>query len=173
MPAPDDEDTVINTTCEFASGELKFEGQLFKFPDGLKFDIEAKWLDINLLNVSIDADFNLIGECARCLKECKLEISNRLEYLYYVSESDSYIDDDEIYLPVEVEYFGRTLDIMPQIIESIYTLIPIKILCKEDCAGLCPNCGADLNEVKCSCSENNYDPRFEELRNFKDLSNQE
>ena len=117
--------------------------------------------------MSIDAEFDLIGQCARCLKDCEIEISDRLEYLYYTSDGESFIDDDDVYLPVEVEYFGRTLDIMPQITESIYTLIPVKILCKEDCAGLCPNCGADLNEGKCSCSGNNFDPRFEALRSFK------
>ncbi|MBQ7217580.1 MAG: DUF177 domain-containing protein, partial [Synergistaceae bacterium] len=75
------------------------------------------------------------------------------------------IEDDE-YMPVEIEHFGRVLDVMPQIEESIYTLIPTKILCREDCKGLCPNCGADLNYGECSCRNENIDPRLEALRNF-------
>ena len=83
----------------------------------------------------------------------------------YCSQDPQTIEDDE-YMPVEIEHFGRVLDVMPQIEESIYTLIPTKILCREDCKGLCPNCGADLNEGECSCKNVNVDPRLEALRNF-------
>ena len=83
----------------------------------------------------------------------------------YCSQDPQTIEDDE-YMPVEVQHFGRVLDIMPQIEESIYTLIPTKILCREDCRGLCPNCGADLNEGECSCKNEDIDPRLEALRNF-------
>ena len=165
MPPIGDTETFIDASCEFSAGDLTFEGQLFKFPDGLSFDVLAHWLDSDLLNVNISAGFKLIGQCARCLKDCELEISDELEYLYYTG-GDGAIEDDDLYLPVEIEHFGRNLDIMPQIIESIFTLIPMKILCKEDCAGLCPECGADLNEVTCNCSKKNIDPRLEELRNF-------
>ena len=69
-------------------------------------------------------------------------------------------------MPVEVGFFGRVIDIMPQIQESVYALIPTKVLCKEDCKGLCPNCGMNLNEGSCSCQNENVDPRLEALRNF-------
>ena len=79
---------------------------------------------------------------------------------------DEFGDSYDEYMPVEVEFFARVLDIMPQIRESVYTLLPTKILCKEDCAGLCPECGADLNLGKCSCVKQIADPRLESLRNF-------
>jgi uncharacterized protein len=86
-------------------------------------------------------------------------------YLYY-SHSAEGLDELDDYMPVEVNNFGHVLDVMPQIQESIYTLLPTKILCRDDCKGLCPECGADLNEGTCSCKNENIDPRLEALKNF-------
>ncbi|MGH9442168.1 MAG: YceD family protein [Thermoanaerobaculia bacterium] len=51
--------------------------------------------------------------------------------------------------------------------EQILIAIPMKPLCREDCRGLCPNCGTDLNVGTCACSEKAVDPRLEVLKNFK------
>ena len=92
-------------------------------------------------------------------------------YLYYLrSAADGYEEIEEFadYMPVDVEYFGRVLDIMPQVEESIFSLLPTKVLCREDCKGLCPSCGKDLNEGECDCSkDNNIDPRLSALSDFK------
>ena len=45
-----------------------------------------------------------------------------------------------------------------------------KDLCKEDCKGLCPKCGCDLNEKECSCTTKEIDPRWAVLKNFKPKS---
>ncbi len=109
------------------------------------------------------------------MDKTEFEINDELNYIYSSSESgffDSDSDDENNIMPVELEYFGRNLDIMPQISETIFTLLPMRILCKEDCAGLCPNCGKNLNYGECSCKiedENfnlNSNPNFEALRNF-------
>ena len=144
---------------------LKFEGQEFGFPEGFHAEVSARWLESEaLLLAGISVSAVVEAECARCLKAVSLEISGELMYLY-CSQDPQTIEDDE-YMPVEIEHFGRVLDVMPQIEESIYTLIPTKILCREDCKGLCPNCGADLNYGECSCRNENIDPRLEALRNF-------
>jgi uncharacterized protein len=45
--------------------------------------------------------------------------------------------------------------------------MPMKPLCKEDCAGLCATCGKDLNKVKCKCTQEEIDPRWAELLKLK------
>lgn len=145
--------------CEFVSG-----GQKFIFPEGYGVNVRASWLDDDLLGVNIGIDAVADTECARCLKAVSLEISGELMYLYYSQNAGDF--DDGGYMPVEVEYFGRVLDVMPQIEESIYTLLPVKVLCSEDCRGLCPFCGQDLNEGTCSCREEITDPRLSALRNY-------
>ena len=151
---------------------MKFEGQEFIFPKGFHSEIISKWLEENLLSVEIKISAEIIAECARCLKSVSLEISDNLMYLYYLhsaedsEEFDGFNNDFGDYMPVEVEYFGRVIDVIPQIQESVFTLLPTKVLCREDCKGICPNCGKDLNEEECNCKNENIDPRLEALQNF-------
>lgn len=135
---------------------------------------EAKWLEPSLLSVRIEVKGTVSAPCARCLKETTLAISDNLMYIYFSRGRDSEKsgaedepdDFDDGYMPVEIDYFGRTLDVTPQVWESILLLLPSKVLCREDCAGLCPTCGADLNDGPCGCSADNGDPRFDVLKNF-------
>ncbi len=174
LPARNDNESEIESDFTFHAGELTFEGQQFVFPEGFTAHVASQWLEESLLLVSISISGELTAECARCLKPVNLEISEKLLYLYYSRGSDSDLDLDlesdskEFggYMPVELDYFARVLDVMPQIQESVYTLLPTKVLCSENCKGLCPNCGADLNEGKCSCVIEQIDPRLESLRNF-------
>ena len=165
LPPRNDTETEIFSEWDFPGGVLHFEGQDFTFPEGFHAKVTAQWLESEaLLLAGISVNAVIEAECARCLKPVSLEISGKLMYLY-CSHDTQEINDDE-YMPVDIEHFGRVLDVMPQIQENIYTLIPTKILCREDCRGLCPNCGADLNEGECSCKNYDIDPRLEALRNF-------
>ena len=167
LPPRNDTETEILSQWDFPEGLLNFEGQDFIFPEGFHSEALARWLEEDLLLVKIEISSTITSECARCLKPVSLEISGDLMYLYYSRGAGAEDEFDDDFMPVEIDFFGRVLDVMPQIHESIYTLLPTKILCREDCAGLCPICGADLNEGKCSCKEENLDPRLEALRNFK------
>ena len=165
LPPRNDTETENLASWDFAGGNLKFEGQEFVFPEGFHAEASARWIESDeLLLAAISVEAVIEAECARCLKPVSLEISGELMYLYCSHDPEA-IDDDE-YMPVEVEHFGRVLDVMPQIQESIYTLIPTKVLCRSDCRGLCPDCGADLNEGECSCRKEDIDPRLWALRNF-------
>ena len=167
LPPRNDTETEIFNEFDFPEGVLKFEGQEFVFPKGFHSEIISKWLEENLLSVEIKISFEIIAECARCLKSVSLEISENLMYLYFLqgAEEEEFEGLDD-YMPVEIEYFGHVIDIMPQIQESIFTLLPTKVLCKEDCKGICPTCGKDLNEGECNCKNENLDPRLEALQNF-------
>ena len=167
LPPKNDTEAESLAHYNFPEGLLKFEGQEFIFPDGFNVDVIAKWLEESLLSVEIEVDAVIQSECARCLKVTSLEISENLGYLYYLhGAEEEAVDDFGDYMPVEIDYFGKVIDIMPQIQESVFTLLPTKVLCREDCKGLCPNCGADLNEGPCSCKIESVDPRLEALRNF-------
>jgi uncharacterized protein len=89
-------------------------------------------------------------------------------YLYYLRDlklgKDTELQSDDGFMPVEVDFWGRTLNLSDQVWESLLILLPHKLLCREDCAGLCPQCGADLNEGPCFCASREGDPRFEVLR---------
>ncbi|MBR0093733.1 MAG: DUF177 domain-containing protein [Synergistaceae bacterium] len=165
LPPRNDTETEISAHYDFPDGVLEFDGQEFAFPAGIHAEASAKWLEESLLLVEISIEAQADAPCARCLKTARLEISGSLEYLYYLQGAEAFDGFDD-YMPVEVEYFGRVMDIMPQVHESIFTLLPTKVLCREDCKGLCPNCGKDLNEGACSCVNEVADPRLEALRDY-------
>lgn len=165
FPPKNDTEAEIFSEWEFPGGLLNFDGQEFIFPNGFHAQASAQWVEEGLLLVNIAVSSDVEGECARCLAPANLEISGELGYLY-CSHSAEELEGFDDFMPVEVKNFGRVIDIMPQIRESIYTLLPTKILCREDCKGLCPVCGKNLNEGTCSCVNDDIDPRLEALRNF-------
>ena len=61
------------------------------------------------------------------------------------------------------------IDLAPLVLEQVVLQIPIKPLCREDCKGLCPRCGANLNETTCDCETEVVDQRFAILNKFKVL----
>ncbi|MDR2529216.1 MAG: DUF177 domain-containing protein [Synergistaceae bacterium] len=157
------ESSVEKTWEAQVPGGLTFEGQRFEFPSGFSVRAEARWLEDSLLSLRLSLAAWVKGECARCLAEAGLAISDELLYLYYPRDLEN-MELRDGYLPVEVDFLGRTLDVADQVWESLVTLLPYRMLCREDCAGLCSQCGADLNQGPCSCSPRQGDPRFELLR---------
>ncbi len=61
----------------------------------------------------------------------------------------------------------HTLDLTEAVRQYSLLAIPMKTLCRKDCAGLCPTCGKNLNEGKCNCPKDNIDPRWSKLAELK------
>jgi uncharacterized protein len=101
-------------------------------------------------------DVAIIGPCQRCLEDARivLDVTSR-EYQADVVE----VEDEETtpYLA------GELLDVDRWATDAAILALPIVIRCREDCAGLCPQCGADRNLVACGC-EPPKDARWERLR---------
>ncbi|MDP2919334.1 MAG: DUF177 domain-containing protein [Dehalococcoidia bacterium] len=107
--------------------------------------------------------------CGRCLKPfpCKLNMDIEEEYQPTVDintgthipppdESGAFTIDEH-----------HVLDLTEAIRQYKETTIPMKPLCREDCAGICPTCGKDLNEGQCGCPAEVIDPRWAELLKLK------
>ena len=93
--------------------------------------------------------------CDRCLapvrKELCFEIKER--FAHTGSENE------------ETETFsGDQIDLADFVKRGIMEVLPMKVVCREDCKGLCPVCGKDLNKGDCDCDTTYRDPRFESLR---------
>jgi len=72
------------------------------------------------------------------------------------------LDDDE-----EVEIIpegSKEIDLSKTLYEAIVIAQPICVVCKEECKGLCPHCGTNLNHTKCNCIKTRIDPRLEKLK---------
>ena len=64
-------------------------------------------------------------------------------------------------------YEGDAVDLDELVREQILLALPLRNLCREDCKGLCPECGADLNAGQCSCEQGETDPRWAALADWK------
>lgn len=96
-------------------------------------------------------------QCARCLAPVTVESEGDVEgyYLFeHVDELDGYEKDEFDFINDD-----GTIDLSSPIEAAITFGMPFVVVCKEDCAGLCPSCGADLNEGPCACEqEDEIDP---------------
>ena len=121
--------------------KILFDGQEFYLSSPLKVNANYSWVDEATLSVMLVINTKVTGSCVRCLEKAELALSDELLYLYSLRDKGSEGGD----MIVEVGAFGKTLDITVQVWESLILLLPSKLLCKEDCLGLCPLCGANLN----------------------------
>ena len=112
--------------------------------------------------------------CVRCLDNITEEKHARLDYLIVFGNEDSrgVSQTDEIELSEEdlgvLKLKHPTLETRPLVLEQIQLGIPMKPLCREDCAGLCVKCGANLNNGSCECAAD-VDPRWAALGALKKL----
>jgi len=99
--------------------------------------------------------------CRRCLVEVETPVQEDVHLLF--AESGGEDDDDPDVYPIAAR--AHDLDLRPAIREEWLLAVPPLVVCKEDCKGLCPHCGADLNAGACSCAPAR-DPRWDALRSL-------
>ncbi len=98
------------------------------------------------------------GECRRCLGDASGALRADVVELF---EEDH--DPDETY-PLEPD----RLDLEPLARDAVLLELPLAPLCRADCQGLCPMCGADLNQAGCDCPVGGADPRWAALNALRD-----
>ncbi len=116
-------------------------------------------IDLSRKALGISADFNILFSvglvCARCLTAFTKEFDENL-HLDYIAGKDPLLSLDRVELKSgdidRVYYTGSNIDLGIGIREAIILVIPARPLCKQDCSGLCPICGQNLNNKKCNCS---------------------
>ncbi len=130
--------------------EKKINGQLVQF-------IEPIEISLNVINA--DQEYALMGDldvvaqksCSRCLKDVNFSLNIDFSTEVYKTE----VEDDEI-------------DISDYVVEHIRLAMPMQVVCDEECQGLCPSCGIDLNHNQCDCMMHKVDPRLAKLEKLLD-----
>jgi uncharacterized protein len=108
-------------------------------------------------------------QCGRCLEPLIIPVNSEFKYTLTPAPEEAESTEIEVSLDeVNVGYYQEDeMDLEPIVLEQIVLQIPIKPLCREECKGLCPQCGADLNVETCDCRTNAGDLRLAVLKNFK------
>lgn len=148
-------------------GNISYWGEEFHLRDALLVDATAFREEKGFL-VNLSLSFKIEAPCSRCLGLTSLAIDEVFRYFYTSQRRETEPggqggDAQTIFL----KHFGSELNVTRQIWESLILSLPSVLLCADDCKGICPGCGKNLNFGPCSCSDNVQDPRLEKLREFK------
>ena len=106
--------------------------------------------------------------CSRCAEE--FELPSHRGFRYVLAPRAIGEDKDSALKAEDLEfsfYKGEEVDLSPLVREQALLALAERPLCREDCRGLCPQCGANLNQSDCGCSPAGLDPRFSVLRTLK------
>ena len=125
-----------------------------------------------------DLDLRIVGSvetsiffrCSRCMKDfCKPFVADfDLTYLPQQKMTNENAEIELKYEDMEVEYYdGIVFNVNVMVLEQIELAMPMQYVCREDCKGLCYQCGADLNEGECICKKEEPDSRLSVLLEFQ------
>ncbi|MBQ3378645.1 MAG: DUF177 domain-containing protein [Clostridia bacterium] len=139
------------------------EDTAMTFPSGARFFVKFKNL-MDCVTLSLKCECEYLSECARCLKEVHGTVSFDFESIVKVDDEGGFLLDADA---VVIDSSGR-LDVNELVLSLLVMQLPMKVLCREDCRGLCPKCGRDLNEGECGCDKHEVDPRLLKLKELLD-----
>lgn len=151
----------INTPIELTS--FKMMGMTYGFHQ--KDSVELILTNMGNRKIHIEAKSRVVLEvpCDRCLKNAlvpiSIKVSNELDF--NKTEEQRVEDLDETNYVT-----GYDLDVDKLIYEEILIGFPMKVLCKDDCKGICKICGADLNFGECGCDRTEFNPRMSVIQDI-------
>jgi uncharacterized protein len=141
------------------------------FPDFTLRQVDVSCLITKVSNaVFIKGTFSAFIDfyCSRCLEQANLPIGADFAYTLIPAKAETREDLELTAEELEISYYqGDFIDLTPIICEQIILQIPIKVLCSEECKGLCPHCGINLNTSSCNCHLNVINSRMAVLKDFR------
>ena len=163
--------------AEFASFEGEVEVDSFEYgPDAYRFEGPLSWrIDVSNTGDALLVSGSVSGrahtDCARCLEDAAYDLNGEVEGYFLLENAEQPEGAEEEFdrLPE-----NHVLDVESLLIAALVFELPIMPLCDEDCKGLCPSCGANLNEGPCGCekAESDGPDEFELAKNpFAALAN--
>jgi len=145
------------------TGPLQAKGEA----DRIEEHISAKEIveDIRL-RARLQGDFELL--CARCLDPIAHHADQHIDLIFRPSGTDAEQGERSISeAETEIGYYEASGLLLEDVVrEQVLLSLPDRSLCREDCKGLCPHCGGNLNETSCNCGSTPVDTRWAALQGF-------
>jgi len=149
------------------SGEYRLtEGVKYAGPVDIDFTLTEKEGDLKIVG-RFSTDLSI--SCDRCLASYEVPLEQEVDLLFI--PRDHMPDEIDVELADEdmkIASYRNTIDLSQVIDEQVVLSLPMKNLCSEDCRGLCPRCGKNLNEGDCGCVEERVDERLLVLKEIKE-----
>jgi uncharacterized protein len=158
--------------------DVSFEPPALSLPDNWKLATElhaegvAELLDRHgsrTIRIKGRIAGRLENTCARCLRRLEETLGGDFELYYYPTSFDSQGEETSLSRDdADVGYYDEPgLPLLDAIHEQILLWLPMRGLCRDDCQGICPQCGVDRNEMQCRCRVESRDDRWAALRRLK------
>ncbi|ATB32479.1 YceD family protein [Melittangium boletus] len=180
-----DQGLQLNESLSLEQLGTALEGSGFRATEPLAFSADLRKVSGGVL---LNGKFTerVMTQCKRCLADATLALPVSFT-LNLVPESlaraEDVLDEKEVEEKdrgqgesggsftmddTDEELFdGKVIDLEPIVREQVLLALPMNAVCREDCQGLCAQCGQNLNEKQCGCEVKFVDPRLEVLKNFK------
>jgi uncharacterized protein len=141
--------------------DLILEGGVLASPVTVSLDITRSGGQIYITG---RARVSAVIQCARCLEQYSSTLESTVEVMVIMGDEVVGEEDDHLArLPIGAKY----VDITDEVRSEVLVRFPLKPLCRKDCKGLCPRCGANLNLERCSCHAERSDSRWDALKHLK------
>jgi uncharacterized protein len=122
------------------------------------------------LKGTISTEMEMI--CSRCLEPLNYKVRSKVSSRYVPDQETEKLDADiELHASdIEMEYYSDDrIDLSQAVFDQMMLSLPLARLCKEDCRGICSQCGVNRNKKNCQCSDKgSIDPRLAVLKTLKD-----
>ena len=158
----------VNVRQSYAPGAVDYHTPDFHQVDPLDVRATAELVE-GQIHISGELHTRLEMVCARCLEPVVEEVGRDFDLFYRPLQSIQREEEMRLRLDdTEIAFFqGEGLFLADVLAEQVHLAIPMKVICRSDCRGLCPHCGANLNTDDCRCSTQGLDPRLAPLARFK------
>ena len=159
-------------------------------PRPYSFNIDKDEFDLETEGIKVIGDVEMIGEvrrnaaktdvrgsvkvpleidCTRCLTPVRRELDvvfqiDFVDRAFLPESKETHLDGNDLDTDI---LEGDEIDLTEIAREQILLNLPETTLCREECKGICPTCGKDLNDGDCPCGEDEIDPRWATLKNLK------
>ena len=160
----------IDVTVSFELEEIRMKSGVFPIVEKDPVHVRVSHRKNKELEIQAETRVSALIPCDRCLSEVKEEIS-----LCFTKQVDLGTSDAELPEGFDESNFidGYYLDVDKMLYNEILIGWPTKVLCREDCKGICNVCGQNLNKGTCDCEDTSLDPRMSVVRdlfkNFKEV----
>ena len=150
-------------SCDF--NNFSYLGSDFSINHIEPFEVVLSMIGNGKLHITFSTEATVAGACDRCLSPVSFKVPASVDETVQVAEGQVVADEDiGPYSFVD----GEDIDIDELILNEILVNFPAKILCQDDCKGICPVCGKNRNLEPCQCDDTVLDPR---MAQFLDVFN--
>jgi uncharacterized protein len=158
----------LNIRKSYAAGSIDYHTADLKQIAPLEVIATAELID-GQIRISGQLETKIELQCARCLDPVVEEVHRQFDLFYSPLPKDSKPEEERLKdLDADIAFFqGDGLFLADVLSEQVLLSVPMKVICRADCRGLCATCGVNLNHEECRCETHATDPRLAPLARLK------